>query len=790
MLHEVMLMDLKKVLRIGIAICLALLAASGEWLVSGAAPNPLAPQTPEETASDGYGYTLSLAAEAWINANGGTQVSFPSTDDSYAGPFPIGFNFDFYESTFSHFYISTNGMVTFGEGSLSYQVKPIPWSPAPNNFIAPLWADLNMGFGKAYYQTFGAAPSRSTVIEWEIYSDQFYTTLLLNFEVVLYENSGNILVQYNVLNPDNMPERYTVGIEDADGVNGLQYLDSLTVGQDLRFVRPDASPRVKVLPRFQGGFTSGGLARYQTTVFNNGEFGSDRYNLQAISSSPGWQARLIWPDGNALRDTDSDGVVDTGLVAQGGQVNVVLEAQPPAGAVPGDNTQFTLTATSDLSPSKYMTATLQSAVPVEFAQVYVDGRGIRLGQIWQENMIDRPILDAYTGAALSMESTSQDNYLIAWEYLTTVMQDGRVLSGVTMSKDGALMYEGKALEGLVSEQFTDIFYKLANRFSGAGGGSLLTDSAQAINEPNVIQADARKPSIAIAPDGRIAVAWTLLKRRSVDTTFENHSNIYLAALSSSGQLLSGRYNVTQDLGWYTASHLYDNPNVAITGDSRYVACWTQQFDAKVRCALHTFNGTTFTTLGTMTVSSLPPDVYPLDLSLALLSSNRVLTTYIESSNVVNRVVYAAVNSSGSLTRSPTEIPGSNGYQPRAVQFQDGTVLIAWIEVDGRVGYAFLDNALNLKAGSPRYFTQVNRRSAGSLSVTLDRQNHAVLTWVDGDDWDYLIYALLTSDEVVRTPPMIFISDPTGDPLYTTSDFGFGNAGYSGVYQHFLPTINR
>ncbi len=781
-------MSLKKALRTGIAITLALLLAGGEWFTSGAAPGQLAPQSPEEITSDGYGYTLSMASEAWVDANSGTQVIFPSSDDAYAGPYPIGFSFRFYENTYSQFNISTNGMLTFGEGSLSYQVRPIPWPPAPNNYIAPLWADLNMAFGKAYYRTLGAAPSRSTVIEWEIYSDQFYSTLLLNFEIILFENSGNILIQYNVL--DNMPDRYTIGIEDADGVNGLQHMVPPTVGQDLRFVRPNPSPRVKLLPRFQGGFTSGGLARYQTIVFNNGESGSDRYNLQAVSSSPGWQARLLWPDGSALRDTNSDGVIDTGLVAQGGQAAVILEARPPVGAAPGANTQFTLTATSVISPAHSMTATLQSAVPVEFAQVYVDARGIRLGQIWQENMIDRPILDEYTGAALSMEATSQDNYLIAWEYLTTVMQDGRVLSGVTISKDGELLYEGKALEGVVSEQFTEILYKLANRFSGAGGGLLLTDSAQVINEPNVVQADARKPSLAVAPDGRIAVAWTLLKRRQAGSAFENNSNIFLAALNSSGQLLSGRYNVTQDLGWYVASHLYDNPNVAVTGDSRYVVCWVQQFDAKVRCALHTFNGTAFTTLGTVILASLPTNVYPLDLSLAPLSSNRVLATYIESSDVDNKVVYAAVDSSGNLTRSPTEIPGSNGYQPRAVQFQDGTVLIAWIEVDGRVGYAFLDSALNLKTGSPRFFDPVDRRSAGSLSMTLDRQNRAVLTWVDGDDWDYLIYALLTSDEVVRTPPMIFISDPFGDPLYQTSDFGFGNAGYSGVYQTFMPTVNR
>jgi hypothetical protein len=66
----------------------------------------------------------------------------------------------------------------------------------------------------------------------------------------------------------------------------------------------------------------------------------------------------------------------------------------------------------------------------------------------------------------------------------------------------------------------------------------------------------------------------------------------------------------------------------------------------------------------------------------------------------------------------------------------------------------------------------------------------VLTWVDLDDQDYLFYALLDQSQAIRTPPMIFISNPWGDPSYQTSDYGFGNAGYLGVYQTSYPYIGR
>ena len=60
-------------------------------------------------------------------------------DQASYGPFNIGFNFNFFENTYTEFYVSSNGLVTFGAGSASATEQPIPTATIPNNFIAPFW---------------------------------------------------------------------------------------------------------------------------------------------------------------------------------------------------------------------------------------------------------------------------------------------------------------------------------------------------------------------------------------------------------------------------------------------------------------------------------------------------------------------------------------------------------------------------------------------------------------------------------------------------------------------------
>jgi hypothetical protein len=752
--------------------------AGGMGSPPGAAAAPEAPDEPV----DGYGYTyIAGVNDPWIEANSGTLLTFSSPDDGYAGPLNIDFNFRFYEQTFSQLYVSTNGLVTFGAWSTAYQNKPIPWTPTPNNLIAGLWSDLKMHNGRAYLRTLGTAPARICVVEWEIYDlppSNPAAVLILNFEVLLYEN-GDIVLQYKEL--DGVPSRYTVGIEDGDGINGLQYLPALAEGSDIRIIRPSPGPRVKALPRFQGGFVYDLKAQYRFSIENNGEWGADVYNLKVGSTAPGWQAKLYDRNGERLlSDTNSDAVIDTGSIGQGQAITVTLKVEAPTTALPGDYTTLVFTATSTLEASRWMTGSIQSAVPLQFSQLYVSG-GIRMGQFWKENVIDRQVLPVYPGATLSMEATSTDNYLVAWEL------------------------PGSSSDGL----FTEIYYNLYNRLGGAGEDRLLTNSAEVLQEPNIEIADARVPTIAASPDGRVAVAWNLLKWRPLTTgahvpltremladeklavDYEKNSNVYFAILDAAGNRLSERYNVTQDAGWFLTGHTYEYPSVTVTGDGRYVVCWIDQFSAGrgVRCAAHTFDGQQISQTAVVQVATAGVDVLALNHLLTTpLSSNRVLVSFTEARTDATRVRYAVINSAGSLVYGPVELAGADGVQPRAVQFSNGKILLAWIEQDGRVAYTYLDTSFS--AGPTQYFSHVSRRSADSLSVTLEREGQAVLTWVDLDDQDYLYYTVLNQDQAVRTPPMIFISDPWGDPAYLASAYGFGNAGYLGVYQISHPFISR
>jgi hypothetical protein len=272
-----------------------------------------------------------------------------------------------------------------------------------------------------------------------------------------------------------------------------------------------------------------------------------------------------------------------------------------------------------------------------------------------------------------------------------------------------------------------------------------------------------------------------------------NSNVYLAILNGAGNRLSGRQNVTLDNGWFISGHTYESPNVAVTGDGRYLVCWIDHFSvgAGVRCAIHTFDGQQITPITTVPVDTIDPTANSLgDLSLATLMGNRVLVTYNEYYPDASKVLYAVLNSAGNLVSGPGEVTGADGVQPHAVQFVNGNILLAWIEQDGRVAYSYLDPNSGYSASAPQVLSHLSGRAADSLSVTLVPGGQAVLTWVDDDDQDYVYYAVLDQNQVLVTPPLVFLSSPFGDPQYQTSAFGFGNAGYLGVYQRYVPFVRR
>ncbi|HBY94150.1 MAG TPA: hypothetical protein DEP84_09345 [Chloroflexi bacterium] len=177
-------------------------------------------------------------AFAWVDATDGV-TSTVTGNNSFGGPFPIGFSFLYYGNSYTQLYFSTNGLVTFGSGSVAYNNNILPDPSSPNNVLAVLWDDLQVPASSAiYYKQGGTAPDRYFVVEWYNVSPRGDTAHPLTFEVVIYEN-GIILFQYLTLS--GSLNSSTVGIEESTGTTGVLYAYNearLTSSLALAFLPP------------------------------------------------------------------------------------------------------------------------------------------------------------------------------------------------------------------------------------------------------------------------------------------------------------------------------------------------------------------------------------------------------------------------------------------------------------------------------------------------------------------------------------------------------------------------
>ncbi len=159
-------------------------------------------------------------------------------------PVDIGFDFFFYEKSYSRCSISTTGLVTFGDPSIKYTPDSIPNAAIPDNFIAPLWTDLQVtSTSKILYKTLGVAPDRIFVVKYEnvklYHNGAAATDKRVTFQVQLYETSNSIQIRYQDENPAVAfpAQQLSIGIESRNygteipqpgvGIVGIQYKNGL-----------------------------------------------------------------------------------------------------------------------------------------------------------------------------------------------------------------------------------------------------------------------------------------------------------------------------------------------------------------------------------------------------------------------------------------------------------------------------------------------------------------------------------------------------------------------------------
>ena len=129
-----------------------------------------------------------------INA---TSIPGLSADSKYTNGLPIGFTFNYVGKTYDKFAISSNGFMTLGLGITSlngsYQVNSLRDGIGGRRpIIAPLWDDLNMFNGLVSYKTEGTAGSRILTVEWLNAQWDYSSSVVISFQVKLYEADGKI----------------------------------------------------------------------------------------------------------------------------------------------------------------------------------------------------------------------------------------------------------------------------------------------------------------------------------------------------------------------------------------------------------------------------------------------------------------------------------------------------------------------------------------------------------------------------------------------------------------------
>ncbi|MEX0800788.1 MAG: hypothetical protein WD379_06195 [Dehalococcoidia bacterium] len=242
---------------LGIACVVAAIAIIGAFGGLGGA----SADTSGENAS-GYVWIDSNAPDPtttfeWVDATGGTLSDVEDEDDDWE-TVTLPFTFNFFGTDYTEMDISSNGFLSFDidndcndnynwdDTLVDESGNPIPHTDTDcddvsgwggNPLIAPWFDDLDPGeCGDVYYQTFGSAPDRTFVVQFDDVChndcDNCVAGEGVTFETILYETSNDIKVQYQDtefnddtgedLDEENFGGTATSGINSDDTV-GLGY---------------------------------------------------------------------------------------------------------------------------------------------------------------------------------------------------------------------------------------------------------------------------------------------------------------------------------------------------------------------------------------------------------------------------------------------------------------------------------------------------------------------------------------------------------------------------------------
>jgi len=145
-------------------------------------------------------------------------------DDGSAGPFPLGFDFEFYGKSYNEYYVGINGAISFtdrnvnvgGYYSSRYLIPGMPFV----TLVAPFWNDLYLATDSsntdAGIYRYTSPTADTTVVEW------FHLSNLNDLDdrtadfAAMFLSDGTIVFMYDNVGVGGLDEDALIGLDELD----------------------------------------------------------------------------------------------------------------------------------------------------------------------------------------------------------------------------------------------------------------------------------------------------------------------------------------------------------------------------------------------------------------------------------------------------------------------------------------------------------------------------------------------------------------------------------------------
>jgi len=272
----------------------------------------------------------------WIDiSNIGTVYNF-QTNDIAGEMIDLGFEFPFYDTSYTECFINPNGWIGFENDNNSWDNISIPSNQAPRPAIFGFWDDLNpindfcdSCTGEVYYHS---NQDRmvvwfSNVSHWPTYFDNS----IYNFQIVMYK-SGDIKFNYNTMEGDFSSA--TIGIQNASGNSGLM------MAYNTSYVVNNLTTLISKAPQWVGlnnignfslsGEIVEGYSESLSLVLENNQLQDEAYfaylNISSnASESISFPIELLNTGGGLVGDINNDSNINVSDVVIA--VNLVLNSE-------------------------------------------------------------------------------------------------------------------------------------------------------------------------------------------------------------------------------------------------------------------------------------------------------------------------------------------------------------------------------------------------------------------------------------------------------------------------------